>query len=99
MLEQADQQARHRAGKIEIAVHLYLCCCPGFQQTCVRRLTGKSDGEQAEIERVKAAGGWVEDERVCDILAVSRAFGDADFKEPGLQRLAKKGVECALAES
>ena len=59
------------------------------------RLTGKSDTEQAEIQRVKAAGGWVEDERVCDILAVSRAFGDADFKAPGLQRLAKKGVACA----
>ena len=57
------------------------------------RLTGKSDTEQAEIQRVKAAGGWVEDERVCDILAVSRAFGDADFKAPGVQRLAKKGVE------
>ena len=37
----------------------------------------------------------MDDERVCDILAVSRAFGDADFKAPGVQRLAKKGVEWA----
>lgn len=33
-----------------------------------------------EIERVEAAGGWIVDGRVCNILAVSRAFGDPEFK-------------------
>jgi len=33
-----------------------------------------------EVERVKASGGWVYDGRVCNILAVSRAFGDWEFK-------------------
>ena len=46
---------------------------------------------------MEAAGGWVEDQRVCDILAVSRAFGDADFKGPGRQKLLAKGVECVPA--
>lgn len=59
----------------------------------MHRLSEKTDTGKAEIERVRAAGGWVEDERVCDILAVSRAFGDPDFKGPGRQRLLHKGVE------
>ena len=62
-----------------------------------RRLSGSTPIEAAEIERVQAAGGWVADERVCDILMVSRAFGDADFKGRGLYDLVRKGVECALA--
>ena len=66
-------------------------------QLCLRRLTGATDTEQAEIQRVEAAGGWVADERVCDILMVSRAFGDADFKGAGLDRLLAHGVECAPA--
>jgi protein phosphatase 1A len=33
-----------------------------------------------EIERIAMAGGWVTQERVCGILAVSRAFGDYEFK-------------------
>jgi hypothetical protein len=33
-----------------------------------------------EVKRVKSTGGWVYDGRVCNILAVSRAFGDWEFK-------------------
>jgi hypothetical protein len=33
-----------------------------------------------ETARIKAAGGWVYDGRVCNVLAVSRAFGDWEFK-------------------
>jgi hypothetical protein len=33
-----------------------------------------------EVNRVKSTGGWVYDGRVCNILAVSRAFGDWEFK-------------------
>lgn len=39
------------------------------------------------------AGGWVEDERVCGMLAVTRAFGDPEFKGEGLQKLLRRGVE------
>jgi len=38
------------------------------------------DGKR-EAERVREAGGWVDQGRVCGILAVSRAFGDIDFKD------------------
>ena len=47
----------------------------------------------AEVERVKAAGGWIFDGRVCNILAVSRAFGDWEFKGAGLKQLLLGGVE------
>ncbi len=33
-----------------------------------------------EVERVESTGGWVEDGRVCNVLAVSRALGDPEFK-------------------
>lgn len=50
----------------------------------------------AEVARVEAAGGWVSDGRVCDVLAVSRAFGDHQFKgSQGLRELVARGVECA----
>lgn len=35
---------------------------------------------QAEVGRVEATGAWVLDGRVCGVLAVSRAFGDPEFK-------------------
>lgn len=61
--------------------------------TTPHRLTGRSSAAKEEIERVKAAGGWIDDGRVCDILAVSRAFGDAHFKGPGLAALIAEGEE------
>ena len=36
-----------------------------------------------EVARVRGTGGWIYDGRVCNILAVSRAFGDWEFKVCG----------------
>lgn len=57
------------------------------------RLHGHGDTVSSEGHRVEEAGGWIEDGRVCDILAVSRAFGDREFKGDGLPVLLRKGVE------
>lgn len=46
-----------------------------------------------ETQRIESVGGWVKNGRVCDMLAVTRAFGDADFKGEENQRsLMKEGV-------
>lgn len=52
---------------------------------------GKSAISVREIDRIKAAGGWINDGRVLGILAVSRAFGDMEFKR-GLEKLLVDGV-------
>lgn len=57
------------------------------------RLYGPSVTVGSEQERVEEAGGWIADGRVCDILAVSRAFGDREFKGDGLPVMLQKGVE------
>ena len=49
-------------------------CAPGG-----RRYGGGAVAAR-ELERIKQAGGWVNDGRVLGILAVSRAFGDLEFK-------------------
>ncbi|DBA83228.1 TPA: hypothetical protein ACH3X2_006741 [Trebouxia sp. C0005] len=56
------------------------------------RLYGQGDTVTSESHRVKEAGGWIDDGRVCDILAVSRAFGDREFKGEGLPVMLRKGV-------
>ena len=38
-----------------------------------------------ELKRIKAAGGFVEEGRVQGIIAVSRAIGDWEYKNPALQ--------------
>ncbi len=48
--------------------------------TAQHRVYGFGDHVLEEIERVESAGGWIVDGRVCNILAVSRAFGDPEFK-------------------
>ncbi|GFH08920.1 putative thylakoid-associated phosphatase 38 [Haematococcus lacustris] len=44
------------------------------------RVYGSGPEVEGEVKRIKATGGWVYDGRVCNILAVSRAFGDWEFK-------------------
>ncbi|KAL3130276.1 hypothetical protein ABBQ38_008108 [Trebouxia sp. C0009 RCD-2024] len=57
------------------------------------RLYGSGATVSSESNRVQEAGGWIDDGRVCDILAVSRAFGDREFKGDGLSVMLRKGVE------
>ncbi|CAI5960094.1 unnamed protein product [Closterium sp. NIES-64] len=55
---------------------------------------GESPIAKAEIKRIEKAGGWVSQGRVCGVVAVSRAFGNANFKTRREQMLSegvKKG--------
>ena len=47
------------------------------------RYDHKPDND-GELKRVKAGGGFVEDGRVQGVIAVSRAIGDWEYKEPSL---------------
>jgi len=60
--------------------------------TTEHRVYGKGPAITAEIERVKSTGGWVDDGRVCGLLAVSRAFGDCELKSEGLDCFLKESV-------
>ena len=60
--------------------------------TTEHRVEGASPAAAAEVARVAEAGGWVDDGRVCGVLAVSRAFGDPGLKRPGLTTTLKQGV-------
>eukprot|EP00873_Tetraselmis_striata_P000418 jgi/Tetstr1/420682/TSEL_011768.t1 len=44
------------------------------------RAYGKGKIVKLETARIESVGGWVKGGRVCDMLAVTRAFGDAEFK-------------------
>lgn len=57
------------------------------------RVEGGGKTVEAEVARVEGVGGWIEDGRVCDVLAVSRAFGDAMFKGEGLPDLLQYGID------
>ncbi|KAJ9539599.1 hypothetical protein OSB04_026105 [Centaurea solstitialis] len=45
-----------------------------------------------EIKRVREAGGWIVDGRICGDISISRAFGDMRFKTKKTEML-EKGVE------
>eukprot|EP01062_Namystynia_karyoxenos_P066726 TRINITY_DN60663_c0_g1_i1.p1 TRINITY_DN60663_c0_g1~~TRINITY_DN60663_c0_g1_i1.p1 ORF type:complete len:836 (+),score=133.28 TRINITY_DN60663_c0_g1_i1:324-2510(+) len=52
-------------------------------------------GQEQERARIRAAGGWVAGGRVDGLLAVSRAFGDAFFKQSEGGELAHKVIALA----
>ena len=64
-----------------------------LELTTEHRVYGRSPSCASEKARVEGGGGWVTDGRVCSILAVSRAFGDRDFKSPRLPHLLEMGVQ------
>ncbi|KAL5736929.1 hypothetical protein ACOSQ2_031717 [Xanthoceras sorbifolium] len=53
---------------------------------------GSSKVSLQEIKRIREAGGWIVNGRICGDIAVSRAFGDIRFKTKKNEML-KKGVE------
>ncbi|XP_048326867.2 protein phosphatase 2C 57 isoform X2 [Ziziphus jujuba] len=53
---------------------------------------GNSKVSLQEIKRIREAGGWIVNGRICGDIAVSRAFGDMRFKTKKNEML-KKGVE------
>lgn len=57
------------------------------------RVYGRGPAVESEISRIESVGGWIDDGRVCGILAVSRAFGDSDFKGKGLHHMLAEGVK------
>ncbi|XP_043721723.1 protein phosphatase 2C 57-like isoform X1 [Telopea speciosissima] len=53
---------------------------------------GSSNVSRQEIKRIKEAGGWIVNGRICGDISVSRAFGDMRFKTKKNEML-EKGVE------
>ncbi|CAM8944841.1 unnamed protein product [Rhodiola kirilowii] len=53
---------------------------------------GRNKVSLQEIRRVREAGGWIVDGRICGDISVSRAFGDVRFKTKKNEML-EKGVE------
>ena len=67
-------------------VHLSSECSPYVDTRC------QGASVSSEIERVKATGGWIDDGRVCGLLAVSRAFGDWELKGNGLNVFLQESI-------
>lgn len=53
---------------------------------------GNNKAALEEVRRIRAAGGWIVDGRICGDISVSRAFGDMQFKTKKNEMLVK-GVE------
>lgn len=60
--------------------------------TASHRPYGNSKACLQEIKRIREAGGWISNGRICGDIAVSRAFGDMRFKTKK-NEMVKKGVE------
>lgn len=56
---------------------------------------GKSKTALSEIKRIRQAGGWISNGRVCGVLSVSRAFGDIKLKTLR-QEMLEEGVKARL---
>ncbi|XP_008234708.1 PREDICTED: protein phosphatase 2C 57 [Prunus mume] len=67
------------SGKAEVLTHPH-------------RPYGSNKVSLQEIKRIREAGGWIVNGRICGDIAVSRAFGDMRFKTKKNEML-KKGVE------
>eukprot|EP01065_Artemidia_motanka_P009415 TRINITY_DN14808_c0_g1_i1.p1 TRINITY_DN14808_c0_g1~~TRINITY_DN14808_c0_g1_i1.p1 ORF type:complete len:685 (+),score=179.65 TRINITY_DN14808_c0_g1_i1:55-2055(+) len=53
--------------------------CRQGKASCLTR--DHCPADKGECERIRAAGGWISGKRVDGMLAVSRSFGDAHFKQ------------------
>lgn len=60
--------------------------------TSPHRPYGSNKASLQEIRRIREAGGWISNGRICGDIAVSRAFGDIRFKTKKTEML-RKGVE------
>ncbi|XP_039120309.1 probable protein phosphatase 2C 5 [Dioscorea cayenensis subsp. rotundata] len=60
--------------------------------TSPHRPYGNNRVSLEEVKRIRAAGGWIVDGRICGDISVSRAFGDIRFKRKKNEMLGK-GVE------
>ncbi|KAK9823944.1 hypothetical protein WJX72_006570 [[Myrmecia] bisecta] len=63
-----------------------------YDLSAEHRVYGPGETVASEMERVESVGGWIADGRVCDNIAVSRAFGDQLFKAEGLRVMLQEGV-------
>ncbi|KAF7022582.1 hypothetical protein CFC21_035280 [Triticum aestivum] len=57
--------------------------------TNFHRPYGNNKTSLEEVKRIRAAGGWIRDGRVCGDISVSRAFGDIRFKTRKNEMLVK----------
>ncbi|TKY74073.1 phosphatase 2C 57 [Spatholobus suberectus] len=60
--------------------------------TSAHRPYGNNKTSLEEIKRIREAGGWISNGRICGDIAVSRAFGDMRFKTKKNEML-QKGVQ------
>ncbi|XP_077212516.1 thylakoid-associated phosphatase 38 isoform X4 [Tasmannia lanceolata] len=60
--------------------------------TSPHRPYGSNKVSLQEIRRIREAGGWIVDGRICGDISVSRAFGDMRFKTKKNEML-EKGIE------
>lgn len=65
--------------------------CLGYKDGKLKELSFDHKPENPiETKRVKAGGGFIEDGRVQGVIAVSRAIGDWEYKNPGLLKTMEK---------